>query len=109
MKHIKNVGQQGDVTFKRVDNLPKPSMPAKRDPRGIVLAEGEATGHCHVIEETEDAVLYQEGERMLLQLEKQAVVKHAEHKPVTLTPGIWEIGRVREYDYIQELERRVQD
>lgn len=73
-----------------------------------VLADGEHTGHQHVVE-SEDAELVQIGERMLLKLAKQATVVHQEHKPITLSPGIWEVGRVREYDWFQHMERTVVD
>lgn len=72
-----------------------------------VLAHGEH-GHSHVIED-DDAELIQIGERMLLTLTKPATVKHAEHRPIQLSPGIWEIGRVKEYDWFQHMECRVID
>ena len=37
------------------------------------------------------------------------IVVHQEHKPITLSPGIWEVGRVQEYDYFQKMVRKVQD
>lgn len=74
----------------------------------LVLAEGEHTGHAHVIEDDE-AELIQIGDRMLLKLTKEATVKHEEHKPITLSPGIWEIGRVQEYDWFQHRQRQVMD
>jgi hypothetical protein len=46
---------------------------------------------------------------MILTLTKQATVKHEEHGPITLTPGIWEIGRVREFDWFAMMERTVVD
>jgi hypothetical protein len=72
-----------------------------------VLAHGES-GHCHVVEET-DAELIQIGERMLLSLSKEATVVHEEHGPITLEPGIWEIGRVVEKDWFQDMVRKVRD
>lgn len=71
------------------------------------MAHGES-GHCHVVEDDE-AELIQIGERMLLRLAKQSTVQHEEHKPITLSPGIWEIGRVKEFDYFASMERRVID
>lgn len=73
----------------------------------LVLAHGES-GHSHVIED-DDAELIQIGERMLLKLTKPATVTHEEHKPIRLSPGIWEIGRVKEFDYISMMERQVVD
>ena len=72
-----------------------------------VLAHGES-GHSHVVEDDE-AELIQIGERMLLKLERAVTVVHEEHKPVTLEPGIWEVGRVKEYDYFAQMARSVCD
>ena len=73
----------------------------------LVLAHGES-GHSHVIEDDE-AELISIGERMLLKLSKAATVLHEEHKPITLALGIWEIGRVREFDWFSKMERQVID
>jgi hypothetical protein len=80
----------------------------QRTKRGIVIAEGEHNGHAHVIEDDE-AELIQIGERMLLILTKPATVKHDEHGPISLEPGIWEIGRVREKDWLNDMVRTVAD
>jgi hypothetical protein len=34
---------------------------------------------------------------------------HEEHKPLTVPTGVYKVGRVREYDYFAEMERRVVD
>lgn len=41
--------RQGDVFIYAAAIIPDNAKPAKRDPRGAVLAEGEATGHHHRI------------------------------------------------------------
>ena len=101
--------QQGDVLFRRVNIETPTGKPIKPSKRGHVLADGEATGHQHVIEDVSDAELYAEGERILLHVLKQTTVTHEEHKTVTLEPGIYEIGRVQEYDYLQQMARQVRD
>jgi len=65
-----------------------------------VLAEGEVSGHHHVVEDDE-AELIQIGEKLLLKLGKSTALTHQEHKEIQLSPGIWEIGMVREYDYLR--------
>lgn len=72
-----------------------------------VLAHGEH-GHSHVVEDDE-AELIQIGERMLLTLVSPATIKHAEHGPIRLSSGIWEVGQVKEFDWFQKMERRVID
>lgn len=101
----KTQAQQGDVILRRVNSIPEGER--KVTQKRLVLAHGES-GHSHVIEDDE-AELIQIGERMLLKLTKAATVTHEEHKPIRLAPGIWEVGRVKEYDYFSKMERQVID
>ena len=104
---MKNQIQQGDVTITRLETMPEGER-KQISRRRCVLAEGEVTGHAHVIED-EDAELVQIGERMLLSLGKPATLKHEEHGPITLEPGVYEIGRIAEYDYFAQMARPVAD
>jgi hypothetical protein len=106
IKTAKSTGQQGDLLLRKLTSIPdgeKKLLGRKR----LVLAHGES-GHSHVIED-DDAELIQIGEQILLKLTKAATVVHEEHKPISLSPGIWEVGRVREYDWLSKVERRVID
>ena len=100
--------QQGDVVLTRVTAKERGTPIAPRNGK-LILADGEATGHCHTIGETEDAELIRVGERMILRLSKAATVTHQEHKPVKIPVGIWEIGRIQEYDYLKQMSRPVID
>ena len=98
--------QQGDVIGVKLSEMPNiegATITRKR----LVLAHGES-GHSHVIEDDE-AELIQIGERMLLKLAKAATVQHEEHGAITLSPGVWEIGRVKEFDPFANMTRQVQD
>jgi hypothetical protein len=106
-KTAKNTAQQGDVNFRRLSELPKGEIKIIQRKR-CVVAEGEHTGHSHVIEDDE-AELIQVGEMILLKLEKSATIQHQEHKPITLEKGIWQVGRVQEYDWFQQMQRQVMD
>lgn len=106
LKYAKVHFQQGDVLGRKLTAMPEGERKTIARKR-LVLAHGES-GHSHIIEDDE-AELIQMGERILLNLTKQATVKHEEHGPITLAPGIWEIGRVREYDYFSRMERQVRD
>jgi len=106
---MKKMKQQGDVILTRIDRVPIGDTQVIKDKRGFVLAEGEATGHYHGIAPDTDAELVRIGERLLLTLNEPAELKHQEHKPITLEPGIWEVGIVREWDYLAEMERKVVD
>ena len=99
--------QQGDVILRKIETMPEGKQERVTLKR-CVLAEGEHTGHAHVVEDDE-AELIRIGERMLLKLGKSATVTHQEHKPVELGPGIWEVGRVQEFDYLSMMARRVAD
>lgn len=105
-KNIKFI-QQGDLVLTKLCSLPTGEQKVISKKR-CVLAEGEHTGHNHVVEDDE-AELLEIGEKMILNLQKQAVLKHQEHGPITLSPGIWEIGRIQEFDYFQMMSRQVQD
>lgn len=107
MKKATKKCQQGDVVLRRLDAMPEGEAKTVSRNR-CVLAEGESTGHAHVVEES-DAELIQIGDRMLLRLAKAATVVHEEHKPIVLGPGIWEVGRVQEFDYFTQMARTVAD
>lgn len=112
MKKNKNQIQQGDVTIERLSREQLKAISTserKTVSKGrCVLAEGEVTGHAHVIED-EEAELIQVGERMLLSLGRPATLKHEEHAHITLDPGVYEIGRIAEYDYFAQMARNVAD
>lgn len=101
----KNQIQQGDVLFKRIEiEIPKNAKRINAKGRGFVFAEGEHTGHAHVADTESDMELIQIGERMLAVVNKSTTIKHEEHKPVTLDPGIWEVGQVVEEDEFGEMQ-----
>ena len=98
--------QQGDVTGIKLCKMPPGEQKIIAKSK-CVVAHGES-GHSHVIEDDE-AELIQIGDKMLLSLKNNATLTHEEHKPIDLTPGIWEIGRVNEFDYFAQMVRKVQD
>jgi hypothetical protein len=74
----------------------------------LVLAEGEATGHAHVIS-AKGASGMTEGEKMFLAVGRAVRVEHEEHGVVTLRKGDYQVGRVQEFDPYEEEVRRVAD
>lgn len=106
MKIAKQTAQQGDVVLRKLKSMPQGEQKTIGRKR-LVLAHGES-GHSHVIEDDE-AELIQIGERMLLKLERAATVVHEEHHKIRLSPGIWEIGRVKEFDPFEQMTRQVID
>jgi hypothetical protein len=107
MKKIaKTNWQQGDILGVKVENLPDGERKIVSKKR-LVVAHGES-GHSHVIEDN-NAVMLLIGDKFYLQLEKDCSIVHEEHKPIHLEKGIWEIGRVQEYDWFSKMQRQVQD
>jgi hypothetical protein len=100
--------QQGDVIIRRTKGIPVGAKRVTKSSRGFVLAEGEATGHAHVI--GDDIKMYEKGGVLFIKANKSVTVKHEEHKPITLSRGSYAIGFVREQDPFEEaLARRVRD
>lgn len=98
---------QGDVFFTQAEALPDGAKAVERTLRGYVIAEGEATGHAHVV--LDDIELYEKDGVLYLRTETEIQVKHEEHKSVILNKGIWKVGIVREYDPFSEETRNVMD
>jgi len=98
--------QQGDVILRKIETLPTGGKSVSKG--RCVLAEGEHTGHAHVVED-DGAELIQIGEKMILRLGKSATVVHEEHNPIVLDSGVWEVGRVQEFDYFAQMARNVAD
>ena len=100
--------QQGDVLLRRIDRLPTDVKEVARKEGAIVLAEGEATGHAHRILDV-DAMFFEKDGKFYLKNDSAVIVKHEEHGPITIEPGIWEVGQVREKDWLSGMVRRVVD
>ena|SRR5665811_506821 len=106
MNKTKLTAQQGDVLLRKINTLPLGESKSLARSK-MVVAHGES-GHSHVIED-EEGELIQIGEIMILKLKNQATLVHEEHQAITLEPGIWEIGRVQEYDWFSKMHRVVMD
>lgn len=104
----KELLQQGDVLFFRQDNtqLPKGLSPVKKDPRGTVFAEGEATGHYHATDASTSELYKDTDEQLWCDVKEPSVVTHQEHGNVVLNPGLYRIGIVQEVDpFTKEIEK----
>ena len=107
MKTNKNNLQQCDVLMKRLNSLPEGKKKILQKKR-LVLAEGEKTGHAHVIEDDESELI-QIGDKILLSLNEKSVLTHQEHGNIAVEPGLFEIGQVREHDYFSQMVNPVKD
>jgi len=105
----KNQIQHGDVLLQRIGTLPNGAKAFKCKDGRLVVAEGEATGHNHTIV-SDKAMLYELKGDLFLEVDaREVTITHEEHKPLPIPEGIYRIGRVKEYDYFAEMERRVID
>lgn len=127
----RKVFRQGDVMLefvadnKTFDDALKastnPLRDATIDENRIVLAYGEVTGHAHaiypeveVIDGEEKTVLpaklWDAGAERFLQVIKKTALKHEEHAPIPLDPGVYRVIQQREYDPEEAArQRRVAD
>lgn len=108
--------RQGDVLLIPVSAVPDGVNKVRRDrKRGIVLAEGEATGHAHKILDR-GASLYEliapgdveEMRRRFLHVESEVVaLVHDEHATIHVPSGDYEV--IGQVEYQPEALRRVAD
>ena len=102
-KRIKKGFRHGDVLVIRTHRIPKTAKLLNH----LVLAEGEVTGHAHVVHG--DASLYEMNGLLYLKVHNdEAFLKHEEHDPINLPKGSYLIRKQREYDP-QKLVKEVVD
>jgi len=115
-KQITKLVRQGDVLLLRTDRTG--DEPAPKDPRGLVLAEGETSGHYHAVL-GRGAKLMQfraTGERVLVVGKAGAEVRVIgggsggidRHTPISLSPGNYEV-RIQRAWTSENISRQVQD
>lgn len=90
--------RQGDVLIERVAKIIRKPSKAKQLEL-IVLAEGEATGHAHMLktDAKDPADWWKDGEDQLANLSSPGEVTHEEHSRIELPEGTYRIVRQREY------------
>src|SRR3990167_10609959 len=106
MKTIKN-RRSGDINFYPVFSLPKGEEVTHKG--SFVVAEGETTGHKHVItvERPTDMVIIQTPSGRYFEIKAPARITHEEHGTITLDPGIYTETREREKDWFSGAARKV--
>lgn len=115
--------RQGDVQLQLVKSLPEGCKEVPNDKGRIVLAYGEVTGHAHAIADHRPALRAGEiaeaaiararllvapnGERFL-EVKEAVTLRHEEHSPHTLNPGVYQLPRQVEY-VAPDVVRAVED
>ena len=87
--------RQGDVLVEAIEELPASAIEQEPGER-IILATSETTGHAHAIAGS-DARAFQAQGMLYIEILAQTELKHDEHAPVKLSPGIYRVRRQREY------------
>jgi len=102
--------RQGDVLIVAVDSVPTSATALPRTKRGVVLAEGEVTGHAHRIPSRHASLYRSETDARYLRVMGPAPValRHEEHRTVEIPPGNYRVTIHTEY-VPGELPRQVQD
>jgi hypothetical protein len=76
------------------------------------LADSETTGNHHMLEKKEGVALYEKDGVLYVKndvpCDVYCVVKER-HDNITLEPGIWEVDRAKEFDYLRMEKRNVAD
>lgn len=101
--------QQGDVLLYKVDKIPAGKKVEPKE-RGLVLAEGEVTGHAHRITKLKSVTMIQiDDGRVFLKVREATPLEHEEHHIIIIEPGEYEVGKVRERDHLERITREVLD
>lgn len=126
---------QGDVVFRKINDLPEDLIELK----GLVLQESEVTGNHHQFTKDSNVRIFARKESVaansnintitpdegkFVVIGNNAVLFHgkegelnpdpvkrgvADHMPITIPPGTYKIGIVREWDYENQVSSRVVD
>lgn len=123
MKHFKNLAAQGEITIRRLGDIP----PKKSLPKGFTVMEPangryiighSETGHHHVIDAAGAMVGVMQkppaGMRILYMiLENPLALEHLRnhdtHETITSEPGVYEVRIAREFDHYAKLARQSAD
>lgn len=101
--------RHGDIDLIEVDKIEGEIIKHKSS---FVLAEGETTGHKHVIQTSNPndlEILKTSDGRYFFNLKSEGTVSHEEHNTIKIAPGKYEMKREREFDYFGMTTRKVID
>jgi hypothetical protein len=103
---MENQYRQGDVTLSGVAEIPESAQIVARRDGLLILAEGEVTGHAHVIDATpEQATLVAVRDERFLRLASAARLVHEEHAPINVAPGTYRVTVFHPWNDRAELTR----
>jgi hypothetical protein len=113
-KTFQNQCAQGDILIRRIGALPAKAEPITNETNRHIITHSE-TGHHHTITAPPSVLqLFGAGDPLVSYMRvdaKSVTLKHERsfdtHEPITITPGIYEVRRQREWS--PEGWRRVED
>jgi len=86
--------RQGDILLVPIEEIPRG---AKRvQPKRLIIAEGEVTGHVHELVGGK-VELFEKAEVVFAKIMSAPQLQHAEHATQTIEPGTYRVVRQREY------------
>jgi hypothetical protein len=123
---LKLKGHQGDVCIYTIDQLPEGERIQTKQTKEQVLAYGELSGHCHKLHSDNVEMFTSNDPKntglIFFELKEEAKITHGRiegftgtepdhdyHHPITLAPGMYVTGVVKETDWLTKTIRRVVD
>lgn len=107
---MKNIYRHGDISLHETTDIEKGEIIKHKG--SFVLAEGETTGHKHLITvpDIADMVVTKLADgSAILSLKSDGLLTHEEHKTIKVKKGVYKIQNEREFDYFQKATRKVLD
>lgn len=109
---MSKVYMHGEVTIFEIKELPSGLKKVKNKDNKYILADSETTGNHHCLEKKAGIELYERDGVLYMRNTVPAdvfCVDQARHDTITLKPGVYEIDKAKEYDYLLEETRNVAD
>lgn len=85
--HATKLYRQGDVLIISVASIPANTQPIPRTKRGVILAEGEVTGHAHRIPSRYASLSRTETDLRYMRATAPVPLSHEEHKTACADPA----------------------
>lgn len=110
---FENQAAQGDVFFKRIDEIPDVSgmKEEQKDANGNYILAHSETGHHHVIDGNVTEAFNKDEFVSYMKVNEATNIRHLRdydtHAPIQFKPGVYKVVRQREYT--PQGLRRVQD
>lgn len=95
--------RQGDILLKPIAQFPNGIKK-----KNLVLAYGEATGHCHQFMDSNIVSVFELNQQQYVEISNNAELFHEEHDNLIIPKGKYEVIRQQEVDLTNEL-RRIED